>query len=318
MESVKQLMEEEKALEELLSGTPSKEASTSEEATTVEQEDNSAPVKVEGSDDQKPKPVEPEAKPEDTEEWEKRYKNLRAAREKKLYDAQKALADSQVQIAELHTRIEELEKLVVPVEVKASEVLTEEERETLGDEQVAAIEKLAKATSATKITSLEEELATIRENNKKAAEEKARLEQSNAYNTFLQRLQRVFPDYEQLNTDEGFITYLSETDTDGAPRFDNFRAAERRGDAASVGRYMSDYTATKAKPVEDKLAEHVAPKTSNVSTTSTSSEGDFITMKEINEHYDKHARGKYKGREKEFLEMEQKIDEYAARGKIKR
>lgn len=312
--NVQQMLDEERALEEKLFGTPTTESPNSEVATTVEPEENSAPLKDEEAGTTSPKAVEPTEKP--GEDWEKRFKGLRASREKKLYEAQTALAENQNLLVSLQEQLDNLQSQVVkPQAVSVGDILSDEEKDSLGDTAISAIEKAAHAISDSKTKGLEEELATIRENSKSAAKDRAKLEADNAYGTFLTRLATAVPNYEELNTDAKFVGYLDELDIDGTPRLENLRSAERRGDVATVARFMLDYKATQVAP--SKLDELVTPKQTASPQTKPTEDKGYLTMKEINAHYDKHTRGGYKGREKEFLDMEHKIDTYAATGRIR-
>lgn len=314
MKTVKQMLDEEKELEDRFNGTPSEEASPGpNEATTQTPDDNTVPVKEVEVGPSNPEPtVQKEVEGED---WEKRFKNLRASREQKLYDAKIGLSNAEAQNLELLSRIEELEKQAVPKEQPISELLSEDERDTLGEAAVGVIEKVTKAATSNKIANLEKDLLSIREANKVAAKNRADQQATDAYSIFKEQLLRIVPEFDDLNKDPGFLKYLGEDDLDGTSRFNKVQQAERRGDAASVGRFAIDYLANKGG---DTLATLVTPKANGAAPPTPNATNDTMTQAEVNAIYDKHNRGGFKGKEKEFQELERKIDTYYSEGKIMR
>ncbi len=126
------LEQEEKALQEKIFGTPEGEATTEPEATTEET------VRTEA-------PAEPELVPhvqQPEEDWEKRYKNLRASRDENLWKTKTQLSAALETISTLQAEVRKLQQAQPTVD-PLDGVFTEEDTETLG---TATIEAMRKAT----------------------------------------------------------------------------------------------------------------------------------------------------------------------------
>lgn len=318
MNQLEKVRKEEKELEDKLFGTD-KETETKETEAPVEDVPTDAAPSTDETVNSEEKPVETEVKPQETEDWEKRYKNLRASRDSKLYDAQVALANATDTIQHLQQKIEELEKREVP-EVDIFEgSLTDEEREALGEATVEAMRKTSKAAVSKTQKKLEDELAALKADRIREANDRAKQTRVQAYDTFLNRLADLEPNYESINTDPGFIDYMQQTDIDGILRADHFKSAESRGDARTIALYMKDYVASKNPRTKAKadLENKITPTGTNVTKTSSKerSKGD-LTMAEVNAHYTKFSKGGYKGKHSEYLAMEARINKAASAGKI--
>lgn len=323
MNPLDKLKEDEKALEEKLFGVKKvAETTAPSETTTKEEVEAKAPTAEEGLVAQ---PAEPEAekpKTEEIEDWEKRYKNLRASRDSKLYDAQQALATAQATIATLQQQLTELEKggSVPEVDIFV-DTLTDEEKEALGETTVEAMRKTAKAAAASGQEKLQKELAELKAEKVRMANQAAKAASNEAYGTFLARLGSLVPDFQAIDKDPGFIKYCQGTDIDGSTIADNFRSAESRGDARTIALYMKDYIASKnpRQKAKDSLENKIVP-TGNGNATPVvqpdNNKGIAISMKEVNAHYQKYSKGGYKGKHNEYLAMEARIDKAAAAGLI--
>lgn len=319
MNTREKLRKEEEALEARLFSTPSKDtAKSTEAATDPNHETKSAEAKAQASAE-----VKPEVKTEDVrtreEDWKKRYTNLRASRDEKLYAAQQELAETKELVLTLQQKVQELEAATVTTKDIFEGIITDEDKEAIGDTALEAMRKTASAAAEENRKAIEKELAEIREMKKKAAEEEVKRTRQSAYDNFLQRLASAVPDYASIDVDPKFAEYMSELDIDGNSKADNFRRAESRGDVAAVARYMLDYKASIKEPKKNPLEDKITPEAKATSTPkSTESKDDVLTWKQVNEHYEKFAKGWYRGRKAEYEAMEKRIDEAAAKGLIRR
>jgi len=313
--TAEQLLAEEKELEALTFGTPSETLPKDDETTTAETDGLTAPSKTDGMGVPEGKTAEPEGS---LEEWKKRYTNLRASRDQRVLTLEASVATYKQTILELQDKVQGLEAGSKDEGDIWKDVLTAEDTDALGESAIDVIKKVTKRVTDQSRESTERELAEIRKSRIMEANEAAKLATKANYDTFLGRLQSLVPKYKEVDSDPAFIKYLKGEDIDGSIRFDSFVSAEQRGDVATVARFMQSFLEGSKKV--DKLSDHIGPKGSPASTSkleSNTEEGGFITSAQVDAHYDKHARGGYKGREKEFLTMERKIDEAASAGKIR-
>lgn len=304
------LLKEEQEMEARIFGTPSSAPASKEETTAQEEV-----VEVhKASAEQASSTVPPT---DATEDWEKRYKGLRASRDERLHTTQMALAHAQSRIAALEEQIVKLKEDIQPREDKDifAGILTDEDKEAIGETAIEAMRKTAQAAANARAKEFQEEIKNLREERKERAQARVEQEHEKAYSLFLERLSSIVPDYRTLNTDKGFLEYLSKEDIDGTARLANLQAAEARGDVTAVARYMLDYKKEGSKE-GDKLAKLVTPEGSGATPPKEEKKSGSISMEEINAHYNRHSKGYYKGRHKEFLEMERKIDYAVSRGLV--
>ena len=102
------------------------------------------------------------------------------------------------------------------------------------------------------------------------------------------------PDWQQLNRDPNFISYLENTpDLSGGSKFARMNELYSQKDLDGVARYFEEWKGLRSQP-------QVEP----------------ISNKEIEKFYDERARGLWQGREKEADEMEAKIIATSAAGLV--
>jgi hypothetical protein len=311
MNHLEKIAAEEAALEKEIFGTPQEEDDQSSNETPTEQD---APPREELVT-----PKEAPSAPPD-EDWEKRYKNLRASRDYKLLEAKEQIADLMEQVQKLETELEDAKKQLneaAPMD-PFKDVLTEEDREALGDATVDVLKKVTQKVTENATADLRKELDAAKEARRKQKDKDLKQAKGQGYQLFLDKLATMVPDWKAINEDKGFIEFCHNTyDLDGSLIADNFRLAEARRDAVAIARYMLDY---KGRPkVEDPLEDHVSP--TGVSASEAPKEdkrGSKIwSRKEIDKFYDDLNRGRFKGTREEAQKLEREIDKAVMEGRIR-
>lgn len=318
MNTQEKLRKEEEALEAKLFSTPDSEKANSETATTEAKEEAKAQNEKPLASEQTVTPGT-ESEPKAREDWKKRYTNLRASRDEKLFQTQSTLATAQEQLIALQQRVQELES-AKPVETKDifEGIISDDDKEAIGDTALEAMRKTALATAEENRKVLDKELEEMRKLRKEAAEAKVVQTKKDAYDNFLVRLSQAVPDYMAIDTDPEFIAYMGDLDIDGNTRADNFHRAESLGNVATVARFMLDFKATKGTPKRNPLEDKITPEAKATSTPKTTeSNSEALTWTQVNAHYEKFSKGGYRGRMAEYEAMEKRIDDAAARGNIR-
>lgn len=321
------IAQEEKELEEKVYGTPEADQTTEAEATSDSQEQEATPAKEDESVTQTPEPVKDEpvvSTREPGEDWEKRYKNLRSSRDMKLQETRRQLTASLETVQVLQQKNDELRDELVKARANKDpleDVFTPEEEEALGDDTVSLMKKgITKATeSAT--ADMRKELEEEKKRRKTEAAENLNRAKEDEYDTFIQRIAAVVPEWNELNNDKGFAQFCHGTlDFDGTLIADNFRVAEENRDATTIARYMIMYKESKAtvQQPENPLAEEVTPTgQATGGSTATEEKVEYVTQAEISKFYDDFGRGVYKERMQEAQQMEARIDKAMAEGRVR-
>jgi len=309
-DTIESLKMQEEELEKLMMGAPPEgetkpEGATEEQPIAEEAHDQVDEAVTSPTDSAPDDKVEPE---KDTEDWKLRFTNLRSSRDEKLYRAKRELTDALTTIRDLHTQVASL-RTAQPAVDPLDGVFTAEDTDALGEATINAMRKVtAKATEAA-TKPLQEQLERERAAREADSNNRAADNRQQAYNIFISRVAKAVPDWEKINYDPEFATFLSGPDVDGTPRKTYFTAAETQGNAAQIIRYMSEFITN--KPVlKDKLASKVTPVGDGAGATQAKQPGkiDVISRAFIDKFYDDLNRGRYKGRHTEALEIEARID----------
>jgi hypothetical protein len=322
--NIEQMEKEEKELEEYLTSRqggdttkPTEDAGDNKPISKDSEQDTTELVTQE-PEPSKETPVEPER-----EDWEKRYKNLRASRDENLWKAKQDLANAMERIQSLQRDISELKAKAPSSSVDPFEgIFTEEDEDTLGPATLATMKKVTQKATEVATAPLRKELEDERQRRQKSdAEMVKRLKQEN-YSAFLGKIASAEPEWKAINFDPGFLKYMQEPDYDGIPRKTYFSEAEAQGNAALVIRYMKEYKQWKSgvKPKADPLASKVAPTGEGSGSNAVPKEKvpENISRAYIDKFYSDLTRGKYKGRHSEAEAIEAKIEKAVMEGRVVR
>lgn len=248
------------------------------------------------STEAKPAPVVPE------QTWEQRYHTLKG-----MYDAEVPRMHGQVR--ELQQQMQQLmaDKAAAEAQAKQQQpepvksLITDHDKEAFGTDLIDLIERATESKVSTlrdkeaklldRIAQLEGQLGDVSE--RQVVSDKDR---------FLMGLTQKVPDWEQLNTDPGFLQWLAEVDpVYGMPRQAALTSAYEVFDVARVSAVFNSYKLliapkqteqAKAKP-SDQLQRQVAPTRSRAGNTTVPNDSNtkIWTQAEIGSFYDEWRRG---------------------------
>jgi hypothetical protein len=278
------------------------ESSSTEEPTDVTTE----PEKKSEGDG-----VAPSVQPED---WEKRFKGYKSTSDATIYGLRQENLSLREEIQRQADVTSNLAKKISDMQTQEidpyKDLFTDEERDVLGDEALAALKKANEAMVANRIKPLEEQLERERQERRDA--EKKRIEQERTKNTteFLKKLEAIVPNYAKIDVNPKFIQWLKGQDEDsGYPRVNIFHNAQRAGDVRRVAEFFLRYEALTA-PKPSKLEKKITPTgTGGIPTArKQQKQTSGLSQKKIEEFYDAVAAGEYRNRPKEQQAMEEKID----------
>lgn len=294
---VQRQAEEVAELDKMFEGTP-QEQSDAEPAEAV----------------QEPVPAPPEKPKQDEETWQKRYQTLQG-----MFNAE---------VPRLNSQVKELQQQLQAVLAKSQEpakapepqqkLVTEKDVEAYGGELLDVIKRQAVEAVQADLAKLQAENAELRKQLGGVAEKQGHVDRR----AYFAELAAAVPDYEALNTDQGFLAWLSEVDpVSGLNRQTFLNAAYENLDAQRTAAVFSTYKQTLAKaPISQaaqELQRQVAPGTSRASSPTTQPTGaDKIwSMAEIERFYVDVSKGKYERDEATRIEAE--IDAAVAAGRLR-
>jgi hypothetical protein len=255
----------------------------------------------------------------DSEEtWEQRYRSLNG-----MYNAD--MPRLQAQVKEMTSQVQilmsELEQeRNKPVESKPVSNITDEDRETFGPDLVELIERAAEGKVATlrdrektliaQIEAFEKRLGMVTERQVESERDR-----------FINGLNSLAPNWEALNVDQGFMSWLSEIDPIyGVSRQAALNTAYEASDANRVAQIFNIYSGMRAPVAQQRnnqeLKRQIAPSTSRGSAAPIEQNNTKIfSSREIEQFYNDWRRGDIT--EDEAARIEREINAAAAEGRIR-
>ncbi len=271
-------------------------------------------VKVEAA------PVVPEPAPQPVvdktqtvEYWEHRFKTMQGISESQKDRDRQTIAELKAEVKKVTDKLAETIK-AVPVEYDIRKYFSEQEIELHGEDhfknllKVAA--KISREQASAERETIQREIAETVEPIKQELDKTRELASNQRVENFWTHLNREVPNWQQINGDNKFHTWLTEVE----PYYNSTRQnllsdAEKALDGARVIAIFKGYlkTATQAQTAtEQKLERMVAPD-SIPSSSIPSNEVEFISRGEINKFYNDMKLNRYKNFPKEAEAMERKI-----------
>ena len=268
-----------------------------------------------------PKPVEPTPTPTEPivaeETWQQKYKTLKG-----MYDAE--VPRLHADLRELKGQVDSLRKAseTKPVEpakpVAATKLVTDADVEAFGQDLIEVQRKVAREVAS----EFRGELDAMRAENEKLREQLTSTGTQVSEASFEQRLYRMVPDFEAVNTDPKWIAWLNEVDPLlRAPRSSVAQQAFNRGDAEGVAHYVAMFKQTVA-PVEQKadkteeLERQLQPNRGATSAPPTSQKGKVYTNADIEKMFRKAADLGTKGQTDAAKKLEAEIDAAFMEGRV--
>jgi HAMP domain-containing protein len=247
------------------------------------------------------KPVEPEV-PEET--WQQKYKTLKG-----MYDAEVPRLHSDVR--ELRSQMEKLQKAAEAPKpetkpaAQPTKLVTDADVQAFGEDLIEVQRKVAREVAA--------EFRGELDNTTGSQVSEA---------SFEQRLYRLVPDFQTVNTDERWIGWLNEVDPLlRAPRKSVAQEAFNTGDAEAVAHYIGMFKASiaPAEQPSDKAAElekQIQPKRS-ATNAPVSQQAKTYTDAQIQKMFQKSVELSSRGQRDDAMKLEAEIDAAYREGRVR-
>lgn len=309
---LKELEEIEKQLAAQQNPQATPEEPAPQPAQPVEPTQNPEPV-AQQPEAKPEKPTEPEV-PEET--WQQKYKTLKG-----MYDAEVPRLHSDIR--ELKSQMDKLQKAAEAPKpetkpAKAEKLVTDADVQAFGEDLIEVQRKVAREVAA----EFRDELDAMKAENDKLREQLTATGTQVSEASFEQRLYRLVPDFQAVNADERWISWLNEVDPLlRAPRKSVAQQAFNQGDAEAVAHYIGMFKASIA-PVEqprDKAAElekQIQPNRS-AAAAPVSPTAKTYTDAQVQKMFLKSVELSAKGQRDEALKLEAEIDAAYREGRVR-
>jgi len=279
-----------------LSGEKTEEnPSTETDPNNLARENSDPDPQLETNVSNEPK-HEPDPVPDS--KWEAKYHTLKG-----MYDAEVPRLHTQVR--ELNTQVQTLIGEVERAKVQnvqqesVESLITEQDKEAFGPDLIDLIER-ATASKVSTLQARENELVNEIKQLRSQLGDVAERQVVSDKDRFLNGLAQQVPDWESLNTDQGFLNWLQEVDPIyGLPRHAALNTAYEAGDVNRVATVFNTYKTVIGAPKQvtkskanQELQRQVAPTRSRSSAPSTDAPNQQVySQEQIAQFYDEWRRG---------------------------
>lgn len=329
---VEALIKETEELEKQLQEAPEEPEALepSEEAPEAEpvKPDEEPVAKPEIAEEEAEKPQQAEAEPKTDElaKAEQRYKTLQG-----MFDAEKR--KNREVIDSLSEKISTLEsKLTAQVEAtqKAEaklQYVTDDDVRNFGEDLVDFSRRAAREEGQDLEARIEARIAAVQKENEELRQQLNQSSEQAAVTSFEQRLHRIVPDFDQVNTDPRWIAWLDEYDAVlRGPRRSVAEMAYGQGDAEAVAHYVQLFKdsiapVAEVEEVKARKAEEVERQIQPTRTAQTqapvSKQGKVYSDADIRNLFSKVANLDMKGFHDDARKLEAEIDRAYAEGRVR-
>lgn len=313
---VRAKIDEVEKLEKQLKGEPAPEPEVVEAPEVVEPEVPEAEPVAE--EPQKPEPKPEQAEPKKSDEadvWKQKYKTLQG-----MYDKEVPALHSQVR--DLTKQLDDLKATLVNAkeEKRKQNLVTDDDVRNFGEDLIEVQRKVAREVAA----EFEDELAKLRAANEEMQKQLGGTEAKVQQSSFEARLQRLVPDFPEVDADPRWVAWLDEVDPVlRAPRRIVAGQAYSNGDAEGVAHYVNMFKQT-IQPVEPaqpaaktkELERQIQPSRSASTSAPASQKGKTYTQSDITGMFKKVVALNSSGRFDEANKLEAEIDSAYTQGRV--
>jgi len=256
-------------------------------------------------------------KTDEIRKWEQKYKTLQG-----MYDAEVPRLHSQVK--ELTAKVESLTAATEKAQAAKQEaqeqlrLVTDEDVKEFGEDLIDVQRRVAREVAA----EFRAELDALKEENESLRKMASSTDSKVSTASFEQRLHRLVPDFDQVNTSPEWIDWLNEVDPLlRGPRMTVAQQAYESGDAEAVAYYVDLFKQSQApveveapKKAKAELERQIQPSRSASSNAAPSSKGATYTQADIQNMFTRIAK---MGATEEARKLEAEIDAAFMEGRVR-
>lgn len=266
-------------------------------------------------------PPAPPPPPPPSDNWEHKYKTLQGRYNSDVPRLQAEVSELKAQLAQALARIAELSAKPEPKD-ELQPVADPKDVEAFGEDLVDMVRRVVErmlGNAAKKLEAqaamFEQRLAAVEQQLKGTAQTVV----TTAEQAFFDRLTRLVPNWEEINSNPAFLEWLGEIDPIyGQPRQAALDAAHSALDVDRVAAIFKAWEATQPQSSKaGSVDKQISPRTGAASSAPTSMEKPILSQKQIQDFYNDVARGRYRGREQEMQRLEAMINAAIAEGRIR-
>lgn len=270
-----------------------------------------------------PVPPTPPAPPTD-DQWRHRYLTLEGKYKAEVPRLHQQVKDLSAQLAEAIAKIETVTTRTPEPPKARTPLVTDKDAETYGSDLLDLIKRQAQEMFADREAELLKTIDRVVADNEALKQKFATVtksQEATGQQVYLSKLTQLVPDWETINADPAFLTWLGEVEgLSGMPRQafldDAFSAADANRTAAIFNAFKSTRPAAPVPPRSDVQRQVTPGKSKSVPATPANDTRQW-THSEIDQFYTDVRSGKYRGKVEEAARIEAEIDLAVAQGRVR-
>lgn len=322
------MLAEEKAMDEVMFGNNGEESAATAQGNPDNTKEDLSTVPVETKATQGERKVdttvEKQSPTKQEVNWEHRFKQYKATTDVSLHNYKTEKANLLDRVASLTSKVDELSNKLVSLVTEKKDpfngVITQEDSDTIGPEAIDIFSRGISEATEQATAPLKKELERLKAKETEELRQKAEFERRQVYeNKFLIPLEKIVPNYLDINVSQDFADYLDGFDPiTGELRRDAFIRAENALSVSGVVHFFKDYESQSSAVITNPLERRVTPEANGAATPNEVPKENKIrfTISEFEKNYDDFQKGVYKGREKEWKTLEAQMDAAYRSGNI--
>lgn len=260
--------------------------------------------------------VSSQPEPPKEPDWQQKYRVLAGK-----YDAE--LPRLHTQVKELSAKLDQAMSKLTEVqaapakEAQAERLVNDQDVETYGQDLIDLQRRVAREVAS----EFQGKLNTLAEENKALREQVNQTGSQVGTMSFEQSLNRALPDFDAINADPLWISWLDEVDPlIRAPRRSVAQEAFETGDVAAIVHYVNLFRQNAAPVKEDKrqaeLERQVAPNRSAANSATTSQQGKHYTTAQVEQLFSKVRDLNIRGQMDDAAKLEAEITAAYTEGRV--
>lgn len=275
-----------------------------------------APANEQGTAPPQTEATQPTAAPTaPAEDWQQKYKSLQGMFAQRTSELQTQTRQYESRLSQMQQQLDALTQARSQEDGTKQAALDPKDVENFGADMLEMVKRYAEQTFTrmadrfgSRIDALEKQVAGVSDRTESTLEQQ-----------FYATLGRLVPDWEDLNKDPRWLTWLAEIDpVYGAPRQAALDHAHKSGDVQRVANVFNTFKKANPAKAQESLATQVAPNGAAAPAPAPSPTAKpILAAKFIEKFYSDVAKGRYVGKDAEVARIEADINQAAAEGRIR-
>ncbi len=325
MDQLEKLKEEEAELEALLTqklGDQGEQPSaTDSNGFIVTPEEEEAAQFIEEIVTGTPEELPEQSAPVKRTNWKKRFTGYKASTDATIYEQRQEIENLKVAHVEMLQKLDGLQtiKREEQGEDMFKGAFTDDEVDTFGADGLDVVKKAARVAIDSQVKPLKEQLASQERNRLKTMRTEADNQRKATYNSFLNSLKSIVPNYVELNKYPQFLEWMQQPDEySGLPKFSLFRKAEASRDVVRVADFFLEYKKLTTNPIiPPSMEKYITPLGSKGNTVvPKQTDQTMLRQSDIDKFYNDLMKGRFAGKNDQVNATEASIERASMEGRI--